>query len=111
MPETTVIDSAAELRSVCGNVTEYTEGGRRYLHLPRVVLPGGCVPAAAEGLLCMNERDGYETRLFLSAQVNRGQNWTVHRILERNWHTWSWKGVLANQRPSQVLAGHLGGLR
>ncbi len=111
MSTVTVLDEIAELALMCGKVTEFREGGRRYLHLERVSLPAGCNPAVAEGLLCLNDHDGYQTRLFLSVRLARGPNWCVHRILDRQWHTWSWKGVLPNQRASQILAEHLRSLR
>lgn len=108
---TTVEDELAELRLFCGVVTEFREGDKRYFLLERVTLPAGCSPAATEALLCPHERDGYQTRLFLTQPVNgRGANWTVHRILDRNWHTWSWKGISQEQRLAQILRGHLRGL-
>lgn len=108
---TTSQDELAELGLFCGAVTEFREGDRRYLLLERVTLPPGCSPAATEALLCPQERDGYQTRLFLTQPINgRGANWTVHRVLDRNWHTWSWQGIAANQRLAQILRGHLRGL-
>jgi hypothetical protein len=108
---TTIQDELAELGLFCGAVTEFQEVGRRYLLLEQLTLPAGCSPAATGALLCPQERDGYQTRLFLAHPVNgRGANWTVHRILDRNWHTWSWQGISANQRPAQILRGHLRGL-
>jgi hypothetical protein len=100
-----------ELELLCGTVTEFREGDMCYLLLGRVTLPAGCSPAVSEALLCPQGRDGYLSRLFLSQPVNgRGSNWTVHRILDRNWHTWSWQGIAANQRLAQILRGHLRGL-
>jgi hypothetical protein len=107
-----VLDELVELGLMCGKVTEFQEGGRRFIHLERVTLPPGCNPSTLEGLLCPQERDGYQTRLFLSARVDgRGPNWTVHRILDREWHSWSWQGVPASQRLSQILADHVASLR
>lgn len=107
-----VIDEVAELELICGKVSEYQAEGRRLLLLEKVPLPGDGSSSTREGLLCPEERDGYATRLFLSAPVNgKGTNWTRHRILDREWHSWSWKDVPANQRLSQILAGHLKGLR
>lgn len=107
----TIADDLAELGLFCGTVTEFREGGKRYVLLERVTLPTGCSPVATEALLCPEERDGYQTRLFLAEPVNgRADNWTVHRVLDRNWHTWSWQGISANQRLAQILRGHLRGL-
>ena len=109
---TTIEDELAELGLFCGKVTEQREGERRYLLLERVTLPAGCSPAAMEALLCPQERDGYMTRLFLASPITgKGTNWTVHRILDRTWHSWSWQNVSANQRLAQILLGHLRGLQ
>jgi hypothetical protein len=97
-----------ELASLCGSSKEFHEGSRRYLYLAIVMLPNGEV---VKGLLCPQERDGYETRLFLSARYSKGNNWTEHRILDRVWYTWSQKGVPADQRSAQILAQHLANLR
>lgn len=89
-----------------------TESGQSYIYLPRLSLPAGCQPPQVEGLLCPHGRDGYATRLFLAQPVSgRGQNWTVHRILDRTWHTWSWNNVGAQLRPAEILAEHLRALR
>lgn len=107
----TIVDELAELQLLCGTATELREGDKPYFLLARVTLPTGCSPAMVEALLCPHPRDGYQTRLFLAQPVNgRGANWTVHRILDRNWHTWSWQGISSGQRLAQVLRGHLRGL-
>jgi hypothetical protein len=101
-----------ELRELCGEVRELAEGGRTYIYLPRLRLPTGCIPNEVEGLLCIQEHSGYATRLFLSQAVSgRGTNWSVHRVLDRPWHTWSWNNVSAQVRPSSILAEHLRALR
>lgn len=108
----TTLEDLAELALLGGAVREFREGDKQYFHLGLVHLPAGCSPAASEALLCAQERDGYLTRLFLAQPVtNRGGNWTIHRILDRNWHTWSWQGIAANQRLAQILRGHLRGLQ
>jgi hypothetical protein len=101
-----------ELRELFGEVRELTEDERNYIYLPRLILPRGCVPAEVEGLLCIQEHSGYATRLFLSQQVSgRGANWSMHRIVDRTWHTWSWNNVSAQLRPAAILAEHLRALR
>ena len=88
------------------------EAGREYLFLPSLKLPAGREPNTIDGLLCLSERDGYPTRLFLAARyAERGQNWNEFCILDRTWHSWSWNNVAANQRPMQILAEHLRALR
>jgi len=88
---------------------EVTEGGYTFVYLPSL-----CIPAqqVMDALLCIQPRDGYMTRLFLTAQIQgRGNNWTTHRILDRTWFTWSWNNVSSQLRPAQILAEHLRALR
>lgn len=97
-----------ELKALYPNAQEISEVGQAYIYLPTLRLPEGCQPALVEGLLCAHARDGYATRLFLSAPVaGKGNNWTQHHIANRTWHTWSWKDVSASQRLVQILLGHL----
>jgi hypothetical protein len=88
------------------------EGGYQFVYIHRLTLPAGCRPTEVEALLCPQSRDGYTTRLFLSAPVSgKGNNWTQHRIADRTWHTWSWQNVQAGQRLTQILLGHLEAFR
>ena len=102
----------AELTAMCGEAREMTESGQSFIYLSQFKLPAGCEPAQLEALLCPHARDGYTTRLFLSAPVaGRGQNWTIHRIVDRSWYTFSWNNVSAQLRPAEILAEHLRALR
>ena len=92
----------------CQDAMVKQESGLTFIHLPVLKLPDGIIPAACEGLLCLQPRDGYPTRLFLSIPVTgKGQNWTVHNIFDRPWHTCSWNCVEFKDRPTDVLAQHL----
>lgn len=102
----------AELRTICEAAKEMTEGGYTFVYLPGLKILTGDQAVSDDALLCLQARDGYPTRLFLSQQVSgRGNNWTTHRILDRTWYTWSWNYVSSNMRPAQVLAEHLRALR
>jgi hypothetical protein len=102
----------AELESICEGAKEMPEGGYTFIYLPGLKVRTAEESVRLDALLCLQTRDGYPTRLFLSQQIpNRGNNWTTHRILDRTWHTWSWNNVSANLRPAQVLAEHLRALR
>lgn len=90
----------------------FTEGGFDFIHIPILKLPRDNKPSEIEALLCPQMRDGYATRLFLSAQIDgKGSNWTQHHILGRTWHSWSWQNVHAAQQYIQILLGHLDALR
>lgn len=101
-----------ELKLICDGALEMVEGGCFFLYLPGLRVLSASHIFVLDALLCLQARDGYPTRLFLSQQVpNRGNNWTQHRILDRTWYTWSWNNVAASNRPAQVLAEHLRALR
>lgn len=110
MSTTTLDEGLAEIQALIPGARELTEQGRRYIYLPTLTLPGS--GDSREALLCLSEHSGYATRLFLSAKVEgKGENWTIHQILDRPWHSWSWRDVTANRRPIEVLANHLRALR
>ncbi len=98
-----------ELQAVSKGAKLVQVGGATYVHLPTLTLPNGRL---VEALLCLTVSNGYTTRLFLSEQVPcKGNNWTVHQILDKPWHTWSWNGVPSDIRPIEVLVSHLAALR
>ena len=101
-----------ELQAICPDAQEMSEGGLTYVYLPGLRLPGGSTPAEADGLLCVQGREGYPTRLFLSQQVvGKGNNWNSFRILDKTWFACSWNNVSATLRPAQILAEHLRAFR
>ena len=107
-------DQVGELKRLCPTVQQCDEGGRTYLLLPGLALPEGCSPTTTDALLCPTERDGYPSRLFLADRVKSRTplNWNANgvRILERNWHGYSWK-VNPDLRLAQIIAAHLRALR
>jgi hypothetical protein len=102
----------SEFQLVSPEPREMGEGGQVYIYLPALKLPSGCSPAQTDALLCLSQHSGYPTRLFLAHRVNgRGQNWNTYRILDREWHSWSWNHIRGDRRPMEILAEHLRGLR
>lgn len=105
-------DLLTELATICGGAKEMAEGGYTFVYLPGLKIRTGEHIVSRDGLLCLQPRDGYPTRLFLSEQMQaRGSNWTTHRIVDKTWYTWSWNYVSSDLRPAQVLAEHLRALR
>jgi hypothetical protein len=101
-------DHLSELQTAYSDAKILSDGGIEYAYIPKLILVNGNNSIEMEALICPQMRDGYSTRLFLSAPVpNKGQNWTQHQILGRTWHSWSWKNVPANQSLVQILMGHL----
>ena len=95
-------------RLFCKDACVMHEAGLTYIHFSTLKLPEGSVPPFMEALLCLQNRDGYTTRLFFEAVVQgKGQNWTVHNIFGKGWHTCSWNNVVYNNRPVEVLIQHL----
>jgi hypothetical protein len=85
--------------------------GRPYIFLPNIGLPQGCSPDSVDALLCPFERDGYSSRLYISAKVSTpGQkNWNGNIIVDdRNWYAISWK-IPPGIPLHQMIAMHLKG--
>ena len=106
-------DDILEIRAVCPDAAPMQEGGAVYVYLPKLLLPAGCDPPEVEALLRPGQGpDGYTTRLFLShAFPSKGQNWTVHHILDKTWHTFSYNNVPSDLRLIEILANHIKVLR
>jgi hypothetical protein len=107
-------DNLQELRSLCPDAKQATEGGIDFVLLPGLNMPAGCNPPSTDCLLCLGPRDGYDSRLFFSQVVSsrEGRNWNGQniRILERNWCAYSWR-VPSGLRPIETLIAHLQALR
>jgi hypothetical protein len=101
-----------ELKTICPDAREMSEAGLAYILLPGLRLPEGNNPTQVDALLCLQQREGYPTRLFLSEQVaGKGNNWNSFRVLDRTWLACSWNNVGSLLRPAQVLAEHLRAFR
>ena len=101
-----------EIEAICQGAKPMTDGPLQLIHMVDLVVPTGGGPVVIpEALLCLSTHEGYLTRLFLSQRSPKELNWTIHTILGKAWHTWSWQGVQVNQRLAQILAEHLRALR
>jgi hypothetical protein len=97
------------LKLICPNVKEMSEGDTTFYFLPDLKISG---QGNFDALLCPQGRDGYPTRLFLSKKISgKGDNWKIHRIFDREWHTWSWKDVGVTLSLTEILSAHLDALR
>lgn len=108
------LDQVGELKQLFPGVQRCDEGGYAYFLLPGLSLPGGCTPGHADILLCPMPRDGYPSRLFFAQVVQSpvSRNWNnTSRILERNWHAFSWIIDQPGLRLAQLVAAHLEALR
>jgi len=98
-------DQLEEIRAICPGAAPMADGTLTLIHLPALTIQCGGTEATVEALLCLSSHDGYPSRLFISQRLAAGKlNWQTAVVLGRTWHTWSWQGVSAGQRPAQVLA-------
>lgn len=102
-----------ELLRLYPRAQQATEGGVTFYLLPDLALPPGAQPPVVHALLCPTERDGYASRLFLSARVTGvpGRNWNgAVRLFERTWYAVSWR-TRAGLRLAQMVSAHLDAFR
>ena len=98
-------EQVKELKSCYPNLSLVEDGGIGFVLISPLLLPQGCEPASVDALLCPFARDGYTSRLFLSARlVHRGpgQNWNADGVViaGRKWWAVSWK---TNQEKLSLL--------
>jgi len=108
-------EAPVDLTEQVTGARQLSEGGLRYLHIQGLRLPPGSTPPITDGLLCLDPRDGYPTRLFLADQINapgKNLNWngSTH-VLGRNWVAISWSNVSNTQPALQILLAHLDAFR
>jgi hypothetical protein len=96
-----------------GTVRYVQEAARNYIHMISLHFYVRGTETHMDALLCLNYPNGnYPTKLYLPTNIGLGLNWNETAfILARAWHSWSWKGVAANQSPIAILAGHLEAFR
>lgn len=91
---------AAELRS---------EGGVSIIFLPGVRITAAGREIILDALLWPHERDGYRSRLFLSAQIQapNANNWNVFSLQGCAWYACSWQGVPSTLPWDEMFVSHL----
>ena len=111
-------DQVEELKKLFGEVRLAEEGGVIFFLLESLSLPDRCTPQRVKALLCPSARDGYTSRLFFAQKINVSEptqtlNWNSidQRILEENWHAYSWKITRPDLRLAQMVVDHLRALK
>lgn len=100
------------MSSICESAELFSESAQEYVFLRKLRIRVGTENYVVDALLSPTSHTGYTTRLFLSqAFPNKGANWSVHQILGRAWHTWSWQGVPTDIPLIQMLLSHLDALK
>jgi hypothetical protein len=98
----------AAIKAMHEGALSLTEGGRIVALLPSFTFQAAGNAETMDVLLVPFEHSGYATRLFFERQIpNRGQNWTQHRIVERNWWAPSFRDVAASLPWTAMLCAHL----
>jgi hypothetical protein len=107
-------DKLVSLREICPEASLISDGGKEYVFLPGLKITTDGKVVVVDALLRPGEHSGYNTRLFLAEPLpskGRGGGWSVHAILGRTWHTWSWRNVPETLPLPQMLLEHLWALR
>lgn len=111
-------DQVQELKRLFGEVQSAEEGGVIFFLFLSLQLPDGCDHSTIQALLCPTARDGYTSRLFFAEKINMQNpkqtlNWNGlnQRILEKNWHAYSWKINRTDLRLAQMVVDHLSALK
>ena len=100
------------LNGLCEAAKVMREGVQEIVYLAKLRIRVGGARHVVDAVLWPTLHAGYTTRLFLSQPFPaKAGNWTVHQILGRPWHSWSWQGVPANLPLLQMLLCHLDALK
>jgi hypothetical protein len=106
-------DQIDELKRLFPKASYASEGGFDYFLIQDVALAESCTPTCTDVLLCPNQREGYNSRLYFPSQIQSGKrlNWNgTSFILGRPWYAFSWQLQPTERRLTQMLASHLRGL-
>lgn len=97
------------LRDLCPAAELWPEGNAHLAFLPGIRFKTGGSESQCDLLLWPFERDGYSSRLFLSAPVpsSTSRAWTAYNIQGRTWHAVSWQGVPNNLPWIEMVGSHL----
>lgn len=114
MTEAVTDESLLPIAELCdGKVSFRKEGKRELIHMERLRFWVGTKQCVMDAILCLNhENPTYPTKLYLAENVGgAGINWHESGyLLGRNWPTFSWRDVPANQPYIDILAAHLAAL-
>jgi len=109
-------EQIAALKTLYPQLSAAEEGGKPYLRIEGLKLPDGAAPQIVTGLLCPVMRDGYHSRLFLSAKIShggKGSNWNPvggTAILGQHWWAVSWQ-TKPNLTLLEMMLTHLDAFR
>lgn len=96
------------LRELCPQASLHVEAGTPWVLLPKFELVTADGTAVMDVLLGPRGQSGYVTRLLLEKKVagKTNLNWQQVTVLGRNWFTWSWNNIPADQAWIKIFAEH-----
>lgn len=101
-----------QLKKVHPSAVLLKEGGVPVVLLPEFLLSTRGKSLTMDLLLHPSSHSGYVTRLFFQQKIDGvGDNWTTHRVIERQWWAPSWKDVIPAQPWTSMLCAHLWAVR
>lgn len=95
------------LRALCPGAELWEDTGGVLVYLPGLSVESKGARHKVDGLLSPGPRDGYENRLYFSAQLPIARNWNSYALKARNWFAISWRGIRSDAPWLDILAGHL----
>jgi hypothetical protein len=113
VPVSALEDQIQELKRYCDELHVGEEANVKLYLLKNLRLPSKCEPSSCDALLCPTTHNGYPSRLYFATQIRGpfGRNWNFNgRILERNWHAFSFTVATEGRSLVDILKSHLTGL-
>ena len=98
----------ARLKAMHGLAVLLKESGQAVALLPGFSFTAATRAETMDLLLVPFGHSGYMTRLFFERKIeDRGNNWTQHRVVDRNWWAPSWNNVPPSLSWPAMLCAHL----
>jgi hypothetical protein len=100
------------LRAISPQASLHRDANGLCVLMPKAKIQTGSGLVEMDVVLCPKGFPGYVTRLLLQQKVDKANlNWQQVMALGRNWHTWSWNAVPAEQPWLKIFAEHARQLR
>ena len=101
-------DEYKKIKSLHGAAKLVQEGGNPVVLLPQFKFRSAGHEIQMDLLLYPAAHSGYATRLFFEQVLEgRGNNWTQHYVVDRQWWACSWGGIEDNMNWPSMLCAHL----
>jgi hypothetical protein len=101
------------LRAISAQAAVVHDGSVIGVLMPGIRILGPAGIEVMDAALCPSGQGGYTTRLLLERRIPGKDrlNWQQVMVFGRNWHTWSWQNIPANQPWIKIYAEHVRHLR